>query len=132
MGLRRVIVADTHAWLWWVSQKDLLSTAARNALDAGEAVAISAISLLEIATAEHRGRIVLDSPLRDWVNLAIGRTATIVLPVDVDIAIIAGQMIRQIGDPADRIIVATALRNDSKLVTRDGRIRKSGLVETTW
>jgi PIN domain nuclease of toxin-antitoxin system len=36
------------------------------------------------------------------------------------------------GDPADRLIVATALIESAALVTRDGRIQQSGLVPTVW
>lgn len=55
------------------------------------------------------------------------------LPVTADIAVCAGTLAEALpGDPADRIIIATALDEQVRLATGDARIRKSGLVETIW
>ena len=132
MGRGSVIVADTHAWLWWLSTKESLSSTARQRLDFEDVVGVSMISLLEISTAVTRGRIELDMPLRPWIASALQRTRTILLPIEIDIAVEAGSMTSGVGDPADRLIVATALHHRAPLVTRDGRIRESGLVETIW
>ncbi|MDQ1303153.1 MAG: Ribonuclease VapC, partial [Pseudomonadota bacterium] len=56
-----------------------------------------------------------------------------VLPITADIAVRAGTLAEALpGDPADRIIIATALDEQLRLATGDARIRKSGLVETIW
>ena len=67
MGNEQVIVLDTHALVWWATGSDQLSARATKAI--GEAlregpIVASAISILEIATAVRRGRLVLSRPLR--------------------------------------------------------------------
>lgn len=132
MGLRPVIVADTHAWVWWVSSRNLLSSAARSALDSADSVGVSTITLLQIAALATRRRIEIDMSARDWIEAAVHRSGTIVLPLEKGVAIEAGSLIREFGDPADRIIVATAMSHSAPLVTKDKRIRASNLITTIW
>jgi PIN domain nuclease of toxin-antitoxin system len=55
-----MIVLDTHAWLWWVSDPSRLSRAAHRKIRTATQIGISAISCLEVATAVTKGRITLD------------------------------------------------------------------------
>jgi PIN domain nuclease of toxin-antitoxin system len=92
---------------------------------------VSAISMFEIVTAIRRGRLEVAVPTEQW--LADVRTLPEVAfePVSAHIAQIAGQFSADFpGDPADRIIVATALSLTAKLVTADERLRKTRGIAT--
>jgi len=131
-----VIVLDTHILLWWVSGSTRLPGRARRAiagaLRAGPAIA-SAISLFEIATAARRGRVDLGLSLVDWFA-EIHRIAELkVEPVSAEIARIAGGFADPMPrDPADRIIAATAIALETKLLTADQRLRRSPQLQTVW
>lgn len=127
-----MIVADTHAWLWWLSNRALLSAAARAAL-ASDVVAVSPLSFWEIAMLARKGRIVLDAPPLPWLRDAVAQSATTILELSLDIAAAAGALDNErLRDPADRIIVATTMHYGAVLVTKDDDIRASGVVSTIW
>ena len=131
-----MIVLDTHVLVWWVSGSGRLSISAKRVLNQSLRRApaiVSTISVLEIATAVRRGRLELGSSLDQW--LADLRTLPELQfqPVSVEIAELAGSFDEATpGDPADRIIVATALTLRAKLVTADERLRASPRVSTVW
>jgi PIN domain nuclease of toxin-antitoxin system len=62
-----VIVLDTHAWLWWVDDHPRLKRSVRDRIDAADDVRVSAISLLEIATAVSLGRLRLRPSAERWL-----------------------------------------------------------------
>jgi PIN domain nuclease of toxin-antitoxin system len=131
-----VIVLDTHAPVWRVSDTARLSTRAKRTiavqLESGPLIA-SAISVLEIVTAVRRGRLALrtsvDQRLADLRSLPELRFE----PVSAGIAELAGSYDDALpGDPAARIIVATAGTLKAKLVSADERLRKSRAVPLVW
>jgi PIN domain nuclease of toxin-antitoxin system len=131
-----VIVLDTHALVWWVSGSDRLSAPAKRAIArgvrGGQAVAAT-VSVLEIATAVRRGRLELDSPLGDWLADLCALPELRFEPLSVEIAQLAGSFDDAApGDPADRIIIATARVLRARLVTADESLRKSAHVEAVW
>ena len=120
-----ILLLDTHAWIWRVSSGDsTLSPSAtkaiRNAESAGN-LAISAISIWEVAMLEAKGRIQLQKDCLDWVNESISRAGLRVVPVSPEVSVASTRLPGELhGDPADRIIVATARNENAVLVTRDG------------
>jgi PIN domain nuclease of toxin-antitoxin system len=131
-----VIALDTHALLWWVSGDDHLSTRAskaiRQALRKGPVVA-SAISVFEIATAVRRGRYRLSRPVGAWLDDLRALPELRIEPVTEEIARHAGSWGDAFpGDPADRLIAATALMLGTSLVTADERIAAARVVRTVW
>jgi PIN domain nuclease of toxin-antitoxin system len=98
-----------------------------------EEVGISAISAWEVATLARLGRIVLDrAPVR-WVAQALAGPRVVELPVTGTIAAAAGSLDDAFpGDPADRLIYATALAADAVLVTRDRAISAYDPRRTVW
>jgi PIN domain nuclease of toxin-antitoxin system len=128
-----VIVVDTHAWIWWVSEPARLGLPARRALDKARRVGVPAICCLEVAVLAARGRITLDRPALDWLHEALDLPSVDLLPLSAAVAVTAAALPATFpGDPADRLIVATAQIESAALVTKDDRIRGAQLVPTIW
>ncbi len=82
--------------------------------------------------AEKR-RIALDVGTLQWLREATTLAGVNLLELDVDIAARAGSLPPDVGgDPADRLIVATAIEHGASLVTKDDRIRRADVVDTIW
>ena len=118
-----MILLDTHAALWLRAGDAKLGSMARSeiqqAWDAHE-VAMSAMSFWEMAMLRAKGRISLPEDVGRWRLEQLGQ-GLIEIPVDGDIGIRANALADFHSDPADRIIVATAL-GGHRLVTADERI----------
>ena len=96
-------------------------------------VVASAISLFEIATAIRRGRLVLAVPPEEWLADVRLLPELRFEPVSAEIAEVAGSFDEAVpGDPADRIIAATAIALDLKLVTADKQLRRAPRLQTVW
>ena len=118
-----MLVVDTHVLIWERSGERSLGRSARVALDRAlemDELAASAISFWEVGLLRARGRIALEEQTWQWRQVLL-REGLIEIPVDGDIAIRAAGLEGFHRDPADRIIVATALAGH-QLVTADRRI----------
>lgn len=131
-----MIVLDTHVLLWWLSGAPRLSPAASQAVAeaaVADRVVASTISVLEIATAVRRGRLQLAMPVAQWLADARLLPELRFEPVSAEIAERAGSFADEVrGDPADRLIVATAIALACPLATADEKLRASGVVQTVW
>ena len=67
-----------------------------------------------------------------WMDDALQEAGIDLLPLTPAVAVASAQLGEFHGDPADRLIVATALTHGATLVTKDERIRQAGLVRTAW
>lgn len=126
-----MIVLDTHVWIWWVDDHPRLKRSVRDRVDAESDVRVSAISLLEIATATALNRLVLRPSARHWLYIAQTAAQIRVEPLSDIICLesvsLPGEFHR---DPADRLIVALARSLDAELVTADDKILKYAGVKT--
>lgn len=127
-------LADTHTVLWLTHEQHHLSARALAALEEARregGVAVSDISLWEIAMLTSKGRITIPRPLDEYLRHV--ESTFVVLPVT---SLIAERSIRfsagYPSDPADKIIGATAVAMALSLVTKDEAIRRSGEVECVW
>ncbi|MBI4519178.1 MAG: type II toxin-antitoxin system VapC family toxin [Deltaproteobacteria bacterium] len=123
------ILLDTHVWLWWLLGSDRLATRERRALDrlASRAqLRLAAVSLWEAQMLYAKGRLTLDRPFDVWIREAAGAAVIEIAPLDVEIVIALNGLPASFhGDPADRLIVATARAHCIPLATYDRVIRKS-------
>lgn len=124
------LLIDTHIWLWWLLGLPRLATRQRVALDsladAGTPPALSAISLWEVQMLVAKRRLTLDTSLAHWLSTAAAAEVVTVLPIDVAVVVALDALpVTFQGDPADRIIVASARAHDLVLATEDKNIRRS-------
>jgi PIN domain nuclease of toxin-antitoxin system len=128
-----VIVLDTHTWVWWTDGDQRLSPAAETAIESSHGVVVSSISAWEVATLERLGRLRLKPDLRSWIRRALAVDNVVKEDVTPEVAVIAGSLLPPFpGDPADRIIFATALTRDAALVTADRRLARHDPQRVIW
>lgn len=128
-----MIVLDTHAWIWWAAGSKQLGARARRRIRTAKRVLVPAIATWEVAMLVQRGRLEVDRPLLSWIRQALALPDVELVPLTPEIAVRAAGLGNGFpGDPADRLIVATALESRSPLVTKDERLRGSRAVETVW
>jgi PIN domain nuclease of toxin-antitoxin system len=130
-----LILLDTHVVIWLAHEHHRISSKAHAAIqearDKERGLAISSITLLEIARLSSRGRIRLTPNLETFLSDVELRFIT--LPITAHIARQAFELPESYPkDPVDRVIGATALIDDLPLITADNEIRKSGAVPTIW
>jgi PIN domain nuclease of toxin-antitoxin system len=131
-----MIVLDTHAWIWWVSSPVYLSETAKRIIDeavTGKNIFISSISAWEVAILVSRGRLKLTMSAADWIAASEALPFFDFVPVSNSIALKSVQLPGVLhNDPADRIIIATAVSLGAILVTKDEQIRNYPHVKTAW
>ena len=130
-----MVLLDTHVVIWLALEPGRISKRARAAIQEtrqrGEGLAVSDITLLEIATIENKGRIKLNASLEAF--LAEIEARFIVLPITGRICVSALALPAAYPrDPADRVIGATALVEGLPLITADDGIRRSKALKTIW
>ena len=130
-----MIVLDTHVWIWWVAQPEKLSDKARQEIDTAmneSRIHISSISCWEVSLLVRKGRLALTTKPEDWVAKSEALPFFRFEAVDNRIALASNTVSDLHDDPADRIIVATALVLGMPLVTKDRKIQGYPGVETVW
>jgi PIN domain nuclease of toxin-antitoxin system len=133
MGCCIVILLDTHAWIWWVSESPKLSEKARMAIETEDFLGVSAISCWETAMLYAKQRIRFNLDIEEWIDLAEKRPKIQVLPLTPKVAVLSTRLPGDFhGDPADRIIAATSLSKGIALVTRDEKIIQWDQITTIW
>ena len=131
-----MIVLDTHAWVWFISNPELLSKRAKRYLDAAveeKAIMISSISVWEVALLIAKKRLILTLELNDWIAKSEMLPFFKFIPVDNSVAIKSVNLPQPLHrDPADRIIIATAISLGAPIVTKDEKILNYPHVQTIW
>jgi PIN domain nuclease of toxin-antitoxin system len=129
-----LIVLDTHAWLWWMTDPSRLSGPAHEAIAQSAGIGVSTLSAWELAMLVTRGRISLDRDVGLWVRQALAIDRMESLAPSAETAVAAGLLDAESfpGDPVDRLIYATTRTLDARLVTRDRAIRAFDPERTIW
>lgn len=113
---------DTHVLHWWSAEPRRVSARAARVLEQADELSIAAISWYELAWLARNERIVVSRPIRSWLEGLATHVRTIgVTPAIADRAVALPGSFP--GDPADRLIFATALEHGLKLVTKDRALR---------
>ena len=131
-----MILLDTQVLVRFNYSPDKLSREARRAIarESRKGLGISSITLWELAMLVERGRFRLHAgTTRDFVDGLVQTPGLTVLEITAEVAVLAAQFPPDFpGDPADRLIAATARAHRIPLVTGDERIQASPLVQTIW
>ena len=130
-----MILLDTHVAVWLLLEPRSLSRPATSAIRRsrqGGGLAVSSISLWEMAWLFHRGRLqapgTVEAAIRSVVDVGFN-----VRPITAEIAALSAQFPKDYPNaPADRLIGATARAEGLTLVTRDRRIQQCPLLKTIW
>jgi PIN domain nuclease of toxin-antitoxin system len=126
-----MVVVDTHVVIWWTVAPELLSSTARDAIESADRIGVASISFWETALLIRKGRLELDMSVTSWAHRALSIPRVVELRMDSMTAIHADSL-EMHPDPADRFIVAEALKQRCPLVTKDTLIRELSFVETIW
>ncbi len=124
-----MIILDTHIFLWSILQPEKIPNKILDAIAKEPGYGLSAISLWETAMLFERNRIELPGPLLPWLNQALRRPALRLIPITPGIAA-QSVALPMHGDPADRLIAATALEYGCPLATVDDRLLRLPVLET--
>lgn len=132
-----MIVLDTHVLVWWLGGEGRLSRNAQAKIDDDSdrtgAICVSSISVWEIAMLVRKGRLALTIDVNDWIRLAEQLPAIAFVPVNNNIAARSTMLPEPLhGDPADRMIVATARALGCPLITSDHKLLEYAHVESVW
>lgn len=115
------LLLDTCAVLWIAEGVDVAPEARKAILSRN--LQVSPISAWEIANLVRRSRIALTVPVKSWFRQTIGKMAAGIPNLTAEILADSCDLPGSPpGDPADRIIIATARENDMTIVTRDRQI----------
>jgi len=116
------LLLDTHVVHWWSAEPQRVSAPAREALERADELAVAAISWYELAWLARHERIAVDVPIRTWLQGLAAQLRTLgVTPAIADAAVSLPSSFP--GDPADRLIYATAIEHGLELVSKDRAIR---------
>lgn len=124
------LLLDTHIWIWLLLGNERLNLSFRHAVEQykeKELIFISAISIWELGMLVERKRIQLEIDCLDWVEQALAGSNIELIELTPRIAIQSSRLPETChGDPADRILIATAYENQAILVTHDQKILDYG------
>ena len=82
-----MIILDTHAWIWYVTESDKISINALNKIKDVDVCGVSAISCWEIAMLISKGRLKLNVSTKEWINKALNYNKIELIPLSPDISI---------------------------------------------
>ena len=113
------ILLDTCALIWLGNGDTALSLDARQAIEECESVYVSPISLWEVSNKCRKGKLLLKHPPREWFDRILQRYQLAILPLTNEVMFLAGELPEHHKDPADRMIIASAMVNGLVVATSD-------------
>ena len=116
------LLLDSHVVHWWSAEPQRLSKVASRAVERSDELAVAAITWFELAWLAEHERIQLTIPMRTWLQQLAEHVRTV--GITPSVAATAVSLPSSFpGDPADRLIYATAVEHGWRLVTKDRRLR---------
>mgnify|MGYP003563353996 FL=1 len=120
------VLLDTHVLIWSLSDSENISGRVKKIIDDAKnenRLLISSISLWEIAMLKSKKRINIYKPIKEFLKAIVEIDGIKVIDISSYIAADSTLLLDNFhGDPADRIIAATAINNGAILLTRDSQI----------
>jgi PIN domain nuclease of toxin-antitoxin system len=125
------VLLDTHCWVWiQFGQEEKFTRAERSTIERGARAGrllVSVISVWEVGMLESKGRLELNMSCGEWIKQALATPGLGLTPLTTEIAIESSRLPGVFhGDPADRILVATARITGARLLTKDERLLEYG------
>ncbi len=124
--MTRLLLLDTHVWVWLMLGDERLGRRSRRMLEQAVPdgqLRVSVISAWEVAMLETKGRLALGEDCESWVRAALGAPGIRLAELTPRIAVASAKLPGTFhGDPADRILVATARESGATLLTADTAI----------
>ena len=131
-----MILLDTHAWIWFISNPEKLSAKAEKAIKKARQendILISSISAWEVALLVSKKRLELTLDVSEWISSSEKLPFIHFIPIDNGIAVRSVYLPQPLyKDPADRIIVATSLKYGAPIITMDEKILGFPHVQSIW
>lgn len=131
-----MVAVDTHVIIWDALKPEMLSYKAKKALakaNQTDGIIFCEISLWEIAMLMNKKRIEIDMPYLEFIHLLKASNNYHYHGITPEIAELSARFPPEINfDPADRIIAATSIVANARLVTADRNLRRSDIIKTIW
>jgi len=121
------LLIDTHIWIWYatgderlgVQEKQIFNEALRH-----KKILISSVSILELAKLVQRRRVTLQMSVRELIAHSKSQDGIAFVAIDADIALASCELPEPLHkDPADRLLIATALEYGARIMTHDKLMR---------
>lgn len=118
------VLLDTHIWIWSQECPEEFGTEALALLSGPDTkVYISTVSSVEISRLIWGGRLALAGSLRTWIHESLSMLLAETAPLSHEVSVLAYELPGDFHrDPADRMLVATAMAHDLLFMTADERI----------
>lgn len=119
-----MILLDTHVLVWLDQGSELLGGRARRTIEQAyqqEEVAVATVSFWEIGMLVESNRLAFDGALQEW-RVSLLNSGFLEMPADGNVSLAAAELKNFPGDPVDRMISATAIVEEARLVTADQRL----------
>ena len=114
------ILLDTHVFIWWDSEPDLLSQRAREFCeDPNNTLVLSVVSVWEMQIKRQIGKLDLRMPLNELIENQTRQNGVEILPVHLDHVLRLDKLPAIHKDPFDRLLIAQAKIEDIKILTSD-------------
>jgi PIN domain nuclease of toxin-antitoxin system len=126
------LLLDTNVLIWTLSASGKVSPAAKRAMSRSCAtLSVSAVSVWEIVLKHQAGKLHLEAPLDEVVDLILYRSPWSILPIRPEHLVPLASLPMIHKDPFDRLLIAQALHERMVIVTSDGNMAKYD-VRVTW
>ncbi len=122
------LLLDTHIWVRWLSEDQPLGCSVIDKIEQADYLAVSAISCWEVAYLVKNGKLALSVELDEWIQMALKDSGVEVIKISSEIAITSAMLPDIHRDPADRLIIATAVTANCMLATYDETIPKYDVI----
>ncbi len=118
-----MLLLDTHIWIWWQTSAPEFTQTHQKLIDESEYLAISQISIWEVAKLVEKNRINFTMAVKEWLEIALNHSKLKVILLNTEIIIESTQLPKPFHqDPADQLIVSTARVLNIPLLTEDKKI----------